>query len=194
MVRRNSNPGKGNDSNAMISASAFRRLTTVFTVILGLTSSARAELKVGDKAPDFTLKASDGKTYKLSDFAGKKAVVVAWFPKAFTGGCTAECKSLRASSEKLKPTGVAYFTASCDTPEENAKFAKSLDLDFPILCDPEKTTAKTYGVVHEGRANPERWTFYIDKSGTIKEIDKKIRTTEAGADLATKIRSLGLSD
>jgi len=178
----------------MISASAFRRITTVCTVILGMTASARAELKVGDKAPDFSLKGSDGKTYKLSDFAGKKAVVVAWFPKAFTGGCTAECKSLRASSEKLKPTGVAYFTASCDTPEENAKFAKSLDLDFPILCDPEKTTAKTYGVVHEGRANPERWTFYIDKSGTIKEIDKKIRTTEAGADLASKIKSLGLSE
>jgi peroxiredoxin Q/BCP len=178
----------------MFSTVASHRFVTAFALILGLTVSARADLKVGDKAPDFTLKGSDGKTYKLSDFAGKKAVVIAWFPKAFTGGCTAECKSLRASSEKLKPTGVAYFTASCDTPEENAKFAKSLDLDYPILCDPEKATAKAYGVVHEGRANPERWTFYIDKTGTIKEIDKKIRTAEAGTDLAAKIKELGLSE
>lgn len=52
----------------------------------GLTLQARAELKVGDKAPDFSLPGSDGKTYKLSDFAGKQAVVIAWYPKAFTGG------------------------------------------------------------------------------------------------------------
>ena len=52
------------------------------------------ELKVGDKAPNFKLQASDGKTYNLADFAGKKAVVIAWFPAAFTKGCTVECKSL----------------------------------------------------------------------------------------------------
>ncbi|MFM7591043.1 MAG: peroxiredoxin family protein [Isosphaeraceae bacterium] len=157
-----------------------------------VTSTARAELKVGDKAPEFTLKASDGKTYKLADFAGKKAVVIAWFPKAFTGGCTAECKSLRATSEGLKPTGVAYFTASCDDADTNGKFAQSLNLDYPILSDPVKDTAKAYGVVHEGRANPERWTFYIGKDGVIKEIDKKIRTADAGPDMIGKIKSLGL--
>ena len=54
-------------------------------------ADGKAELKVGDPAPDFALPASDGKTYKLSDYKGKRAVVVAWFPKAFTGGCTAEC-------------------------------------------------------------------------------------------------------
>src|SRR5450432_708549 len=87
---------------------------------LGLALAARPaeadDLKVGDKAPDFSLKGSDGKTYKLSDFKGKKAVVVAWFPKAFTGGCTAECKSFRENSDSLKPLKVAYFTASVDTP------------------------------------------------------------------------------
>lgn len=168
-----------------------------FALTLGLavafSGSVRADLKVGDKAPEFTLKASDGKTYKLADFAGKQAVVVAWFPKAFTGGCTKECKSLRATSEGLKPTGVAYFTASCDDAETNGKFAKSLDLDYPILSDPEKETAKVYGVVHEGRAVPERWTFYIGKDGLIKEIDKKIRTEEAGPDMIAKLKTLGLS-
>src|ERR1044072_2945254 len=63
---------------------------------------AGPKLKVGDLAPDFTLPASDGKTYKLSSFRGKQAVVLAWFPKAFTRGCTIECKSLAEGSAKLK--------------------------------------------------------------------------------------------
>ena len=66
-------------------------LATVLSAIVFMSAApfaSAAELKVGDVAPDFELKASDGKTYKLSDFKGKKAVVVAWFPKAFTGGCT----------------------------------------------------------------------------------------------------------
>src|ERR1700688_2913624 len=83
-------------------------------VLNGGAARAVAELKVGDKAPDFTLKASDGKTYSLSDFKGKKGVVIAWFPRAFTGGCTKECKSFKANSEALKATNVAYFTASVD--------------------------------------------------------------------------------
>jgi thioredoxin-dependent peroxiredoxin len=68
-------------------------------IVLSAGIATAADLKVGDKAPDFTLKASDGKTYSLADFKGKKAVVIAWFPKAFTGGCTAECKSFKASSD-----------------------------------------------------------------------------------------------
>ena len=144
----------------------------------GISSAgaAEGELKVGDKAPEFELKGSDGKTYSLDQFKGKKAVVLDWFPKAFTGGCTAQCKSFRENSALLKPLNVAYFTASVDTPELNTKFAKSLDLDYPILSDPDKTVAKAYGVVHEGRPVAERWTFYIDKDGIIKEIDKKIQT------------------
>ena len=114
---------------------------------LAVPALARAadELKVGDPAPEFSLKGSDGKTYALSDFKGKKAVVLAWFPKAFTGGCTAECKSFKASGESLKSTNVAYFTASVDPVEGdkgNKAFAESLGLDYPILSDPEKTTAK----------------------------------------------------
>ena len=158
--------------------------------------SVRADdLKVGDQAPDFSLRGSDGKTYKLSDFKGKQAVVLAWFPKAFTGGCTKECKSIHEAADKLKPLGVAYFTASVDAPEQNKKFAESLKVDYPILSDPEKTTAMAYGVVHGNRQVAERWTFYIDKDGVIKEIDKGVqqRTTEAGGDIAEKVKKLGLA-
>lgn len=160
------------------------------------TSKIRAEeLKVGDKAPDFSLQASDGKTYKLSDFRGKKPVVIAWFPKAFTGGCTKECRSFAASSQALKSTNAAYFTASTDDVETNTKFAESLHADYPILSDPSKETARAYGVVHEGRKVPERWTFYIDKQGVIREIDKGVqsRTESAGQDVVAKLKDLGLA-
>ncbi len=105
-------------------------------MIVGLSTAQAEDLKVGDKAPDFTLKASDGKTYKLSDFQGKKPVVIAWFPKAFTGGCTKECKSFAANSKALKGTNAAYFTASTDDVDTNTKFAESLSADYPILSDP----------------------------------------------------------
>lgn len=155
--------------------------------------SVRAEeLKVGDKAPAFSLQGTDGKTYSLDQFKGKKGVVVAWFPKADTPGCTIECKSLKENGDALKPLGVAYFTASVDTPEDNKKFAEKLGLDYPILSDPTKSVAQAYGVLGP-RGFAQRWTYYIDKDGTIKEIDKQIVTKSAGADVASKVKSLGLS-
>jgi thioredoxin-dependent peroxiredoxin len=171
-----------------------RRLFTTMSLGIGLAllaGAAAAELKVGDKAPDFSLPGSDGKTYTLDQFKGKSGVVIAWFPKAFTGGCTKECKSLRANSKALKELNVAYFTASVDPAEQNEKFAKSLDLDYPILSDPDKTVATAYGVMSP-RGFSNRWTFYIDKDGIIREIDKKVNFDKAGEDVAAKVKSLGL--
>src|SRR6185436_17153777 len=82
-------------------------------------------LKVGDTAPDFTLQGTDGKTHKLSEYRGKQAVVLAWFPKAFTQGCTIECKSLAENGDKIKKYDVTYFMASVDPLDENVKFAKA---------------------------------------------------------------------
>jgi peroxiredoxin Q/BCP len=163
------------------------------SVLCVVTVAAAAELKVGDPAPPFSLKGSDGKTYSLDQFKGKSAVVVAWFPKAFTKGCTKECQSLRANSKVLHDLKVAYFTASVDTPDENKKFAESLNLDYPILSDPDKTVAKEYGVLNPQRGFANRWTFYIDKDGVLKEIDKSVNAPEAGPDIAAKLKSLGLA-
>jgi peroxiredoxin Q/BCP len=176
---------------------SIKRLMTALGLAVGLVlvggaGPDRAELKVGDKAPAFEMKGSDGKTYTLDQFKGKSAVVVAWFPKAFTGGCTKECKSLRTNSEAMHKLGVAYFTASVDTPELNKKFAESLDLDYPILSDPDKSVAKAYGVLSP-RGFSNRWTFYIDKDGIIKEIDKAVKPDNAAEDVAAKVKDLGLS-
>ena len=150
-----------------------------------------AEPKVGDPAPDFKLQASDGKEYSLSQFTGKQGVVIAWFPKAFTGGCTAECKDMKANGTLIRAYDVAYFTASVDENGKNTDFAKSLDLDFPILSDPTKQTAEAFGVVHEGRPVAERWTFYIGPDGIIKAIDKKVDTKNHASQIANQLEAIG---
>jgi thioredoxin-dependent peroxiredoxin len=190
--------------------------TAAFFAIAAATLAAQApatttstttavELKVGDPAPDFSLQASDGKTYKLSDFKGKKAVVVAWFPKALTAGCTIECKSLAEHGDMIKKYNVEYFMASVDPLEKNVEFAKakSVDLggtrgvvekkeaDFPILSDPTKATATAYGVLGQsGLAN--RWTFYIGKDGKILAIEKTIKPATSAEDMAAKLAELNV--
>jgi len=168
------------------------------SVALMMTASIAQseELKVGADAPDFELKASDGKTYKLSSFKGKQAVVVAWFPKAFTGGCTKECKSMREHKKLIRAYDVAYFTASCDEVEGekgNAAFAKSLDLDYPILSDPTRKTAKEYGLVADDKGNAKRVTFYIGKDGKIAHIDREVKTEMHGEHIAAKLKELGVA-
>ena len=161
--------------------------------LLGTGTALAAELKVGDPAPDFALAASDGKTYRLSDFKGKKAVVLAWFPKAFTQGCTIECRSLAANGEKIRRYEVAYFMASVDAVEGekgNKAFAESEKADFPLLGDPTKETAAAYGVLHPERGFAQRWTFYIDKDGKIAAIDTAVKPATSAEDVLAKLDEL----
>jgi peroxiredoxin Q/BCP len=170
-----------------------RLLSTLALVLIAAAPSVRAaELAVGDAAPDFTLQASDGKTYKLSDFKGKKAVVIAWFPRAFTQGCTIECKSLAANGDKIRKYDVAYFMASVDPVEGekgNKAFAESEKADFPVLSDPTKEVAAAYGVLNE-RGVSSRWTFYIDKNGRIAAIDKAVKPATSAEDMLAKLAEL----
>jgi len=160
--------------------------------LLAVGDTAADDLKAGDVAPDFSLPGTDGKTHALKDFQGKQVVVLAWFPKAKTGGCTKECKSLKESGEALREFNVAYFTASCDTPEFNKEFATELALDYPILSDSTKNVAKAYGVVHDKREVPERWTFYIGTDGKLLFVDKDKNTDGHGAEIAAKLQELGV--
>jgi len=156
-----------------------------------------AELKVGDAAPSFEMRGTDGKTYKLNDFKGKQAVVIAWFPKAFTGGCTKECKSMKANGDAIRKYDVAYFTASTDPVDGdkgNKKFAESLELDYPILSDPKGEAAKAFGVLMDNGKMANRVTFYIDRQGNIAYIDKNVATDTHGADMAKKLKEIGVPE
>ena len=146
--------------------------------------------EVGHPAPDFELPASDGKTYKLSDFKGKKPVVLAWYPKADTPGCTKECQSLKASKAALAGTGAMVFGASVDGVAANQAFAEKLGLQAPLLCDADKKVATAYGVLGP-RGVAQRWTFYIDKEGVLKHVDKQVKPQNHGADIAAQAKKLG---
>ena len=89
----------------------------------------------------------------------------------------------------MRKLDAAYFTASVDTPETNAKFAKSLDLDFPILSDPSRDVARAYGVLGQS-GFAQRWTFYIGKDGRIAEIDKKVSAGSHGEAVVAQLTSL----
>jgi peroxiredoxin Q/BCP len=172
--------------------------TTVRAMATGITNAALrriapadVELRIGDRAPEFRLPASDGFTYTLSDYYGR-AVVIAWFPKAFTGGCTAECRSLGASDEALRRFNAKQFAASVDSPGTNAEFAAGLGLPYPILCDETKETARAYGVLGAS-GFPSRWTFYIGPDGRILDIDKRVHASTHGHDVAARLAELGIS-
>jgi peroxiredoxin Q/BCP len=165
-------------------------------------------VKVGDMAPDFSLPGTDGKTHKLSDYRGKQAVVIAWFPRAFTQGCTIECKSLAENGDKIKQYDVAYFMASTDTIEDNTKFAKATSVtlqgrgggastvvekkeaDFPLLSDSNKEVAAKYGVLMPNGQIANRWTFYIDKTGKVVAIDTAVRPATSAEDMIAKLAEL----
>jgi peroxiredoxin Q/BCP len=177
-------------------AAVLRRLcVAAMLVASALFASAGAvagELKVGDMAPDFELEASDGKRYKLSDFRGEQAVVIAWFPRAFTSGCTVECKSLAKNSDKLRGYDVSYFMASTDPVEKNAAFAAETEADFPLLSDPEGEVARAYGVYTMGFA--KRHTFYIDKNGAIAHIDRAVKPSSSAEDMIANLVDLGVPE
>jgi peroxiredoxin Q/BCP len=174
----------------------------------GAAPAVPTVVKVGDMAPDFSLQGTDGKTHKLSDYRGKQAVVIAWFPKAFTQGCTIECKSLAENGALLKKYEATYFMASVDPIEENTKFGKATSVtlqgrgggaatvvdkkeaDFPMLADPTKEVATKYGVLMANGQFANRWTFYIDKTGKVVAIATVVNPATSAEDMITKLAEL----
>ena len=175
----------------MIAATVSAILTSLVTLLTGRGDWQPVSVKPGDVAPDFKLAGSDGSSYRLRDFRGRDAVVIAWFPKAFTAVCTRECASLGSSRGVLRGYKVRYFGASVDSVETNRRFAASLGIDYPILSDPGKSVARAYGVLRAtGLAN--RWTFYIGKDGRILDIDRHVHASSHGADVAGTLNTLGV--
>jgi peroxiredoxin Q/BCP len=162
-------------------------------LVAGFSGTAGAdELSVGDLAPNFVLSASDGNSYELAYFKDKRAVVIAWFPKAYTAGCTIECKSLADNGHLIRKHDVAYFMASVDSVEDNTGFARENRADFPLLSDPGGATAAAYGVLSNG-GYAQRHTFYIGIDGRILKIDSLIVPETSAQDIAANLNALKIA-
>ena len=159
--------------------------------ICGVNLAQATDLNVGDKAPEFRLQATDGHFYQLSDYLGKQTLVLAWYPMANTRGCTLECKSLVQKGDLIRQYNAVYMMASVDDLEDNQKFAKEQQADFPMLSDPTKAVAKAYDVLNLVRV-ASRVTFYIGKDGTILKIDDDINPETAAEDIAATLAQLGV--
>lgn len=162
-------------------------LLAIFTSLNVLAT----ELKVGDEAPNFKLQATTGDYYQLSDYKGKQAVVLAWYPMANTRGCTIECKSLVEKGHLIREYNASYFMASVDPLDKNRAFAKKTGADFPMLSDPTKETAKAYDVLNIMQM-ASRVTFYVSKEGKIMKIDEDISPKTAAEDIAMHLESLNV--
>ena len=128
-------------------------------------------LKIGDLAPDFTLSSAKGDKITLSDFRGKKSVVLAFFPFAFSGTCSAQMPSYEAELERFQSYDTQVIGVSADSRHALTAWAKQYQLTFPLLSDfyPHAAVAQKYGVLHE-LGMPERALFVIDKEGKIRWI------------------------
>lgn len=138
-------------------------------------------LKIGDKAPEFSVKNQDGKRIKLSDFLGKK-VILFFYPKASTPGCTMEAKNLRDNYKELQDKGFEVIGVSADSERRQKNFCVKNELPYSLLVDEEKEVIKAYGVwglkKFMGREYDgiHRTTFVIDEKGSIEQIIEKVKT------------------
>jgi len=156
-----------------------------------LSAGSTQPLQVGDKAPSFDLPGTDGRSHALPlpNNADTPWTVLAWFPKAYTSGCTIECRSLAQNGHLIKKFNVRYFMLSVDPIETNTAFAADEDADFPLLSDATSEIAEKYGVLSP-RGYAKRQTFYVDPDGTIQAIDRKVNPKTSAEDMAMYLLKL----
>ena len=142
----------------------------------------------GDLAPDFTLADGEGRPVNLGDFAGQK-VILYFYPKDSTPGCTKEACSLRDHNARLREMGVAVLGVSADKAASHQRFAAKHDLNFPLLTDEGWQVARAYGSYGPKKLYGNlmegvlRQTYLIDEQGHIEKVWRKVRTATHGADI-----------
>ena len=134
-------------------------------------------VKEGDSAPDFTLTSDDGKKVKLSDFKGVSNVVLYFYPKDFTSGCTTEACNFRDNISKFKDLNAEVLGVSVDDVDSHKSFKEKEKLNFILLADSDKTVSNEYGVLNMIGMD-SRVTFVIDKNGVVKKIYPKVDPSE----------------
>lgn len=149
-------------------------------------------LKIGDKAPDFTLLDKDGKTISLSDFLGKK-VVLYFYPKDNTPGCTRQACAFASNYKEFIKRGVEVIGISKDSVASHVKFAEKYSLPFILLSDPDRIAIEKYGVWQEKKLYGKvsmgvvRMTFIIDENGLIQEIMPRVKPDTNAEEILAKI-------
>jgi peroxiredoxin Q/BCP len=142
-----------------------------------------SKLKVGDKAPDFSVEDQTGKTRSLNDYKGKKLVLF-FYPKANTPGCTKEACNLRDNWKKFEDQNYQLLGVSADSKRKQQNFIDKYDLPFPLLADTENEVIEAYGVWGKKKMMGKefeginRTTFIIDEEGKIEDIIEKVNTKE----------------
>lgn len=145
-----------------------------------MSSVASHTLKVGDPAPDFTLPSGDGKAIKLSDYQGHR-VVLYFYPRDNTPGCTKEACAFRDESGKIQALKAQVLGVSTDSTDSHQKFSAKFNLNFPLLADVDATVAQAYGVWQEKNNYGKKYfgivrsTFVIDETGHISHIFRRVK-------------------
>ncbi|MFP3166750.1 MAG: peroxiredoxin [Nitrososphaeria archaeon] len=146
-------------------------------------------LKIGDEAPDFELQNQNGNVVKLSDFRGK-TVVIYFYPKDFTTGCTAEAKDFNQNIEYILSKGVKVLGISSDSIDSHRKFSQKLGLKFDLLSDPERKVIKAYGAQVGNRTR--RITYIINKEGKVAFVFPKVVPVGHSQEVLKKLEELKL--
>lgn len=146
-----------------------------------------ATLKVGDRAPEISLPSATGETVSLSDFQGKKAVVLYFYPKDDTPGCTAESCAFRDSYAVFQEAGAEVIGISSDSSESHQKFAGKYNLPFTLLSDSNNQARKAFGVPNTLFVLPGRVTYVIDKEGIVKHIFDSMLDFKAHVEESLKV-------
>lgn len=145
-------------------------------------------LQVGDKVPDFSAKDQDGNTINLSDYKGEKLVVF-FYPKANTPGCTAEACNLRDNYAELQSAGFELLGVSADSEKQQANFRNKFEFPFPLLADEDHTVINTFGVwgpkkfMGKEYDGIHRTTFVINGDGVVEKVIDKVKTKDHAAQL-----------
>jgi peroxiredoxin Q/BCP len=137
-----------------------------------MTNPAAVSLQVGDKAPAFSLPAHPSGNIRLADYLGKKNVILAFYPKDDTPGCTKEMCAFSADLSQFNSHNTQVLGISLDGQESHGQFAAKYNLSLPLLADHKGIVASAYGAVTAGKSTAERILFIIDKSGVIRHIHR----------------------
>src|SRR6059036_3046844 len=137
-------------------------------------SQSLSNLKPGQAAPSFSASDANGETVHLSDYRGKK-VVLYFYPKDDTPGCTVESCGLRDQYQKIRELGAEVLGVSVDDTNSHQKFATKFNLPFQLVADTDKHITKTYGVLNEKSNMARRTTFLIDEQGKIQKIFETVK-------------------